>query len=101
MGAPPEFFQQVAQDEGSRIVVGAIALVEVRHIEGGVLEDAGAIAHAEDVIEAERGQVVGPDGQRPLGEGRPRRGPSLGAGTLEASMYRWATAGQIIPRPIR
>jgi len=40
------FIEQVAKDEGVRVVIRAVAFVEVRHIEYRVLEDTGAIAHA-------------------------------------------------------
>ena len=69
-GPPAEFIQQIAQDEGPCVVVRAVAFLEVRHIEYGVLEDAGAIAHAHDVIEPQRRQIVGPAVERPPGKGR-------------------------------
>ena len=39
--AAAEFIQQVAKDKGTRVVVGAISLVEIRHVEDGVLEISG------------------------------------------------------------
>ena len=82
-GLPAQFIQQGAEDERPGVVVGAVAFQEIGHVEQGVLEDAGAVAHAHDVIQPERGQVIGPAGQGPLGESGARNHPPFLAGPLE------------------
>ena len=45
-----EFIEQVAEDVGACVIIGAVTFVEVGHIEDRVLKDSGAIAHAHDMI---------------------------------------------------
>ncbi len=44
--------QQIAQQEGAGVVIGAIALEQVRHVVDRVLEDARAVGHACHVVES-------------------------------------------------
>ena len=51
------FLQQQGEDEGARVVVRAVAFVEIRHVEDRVLKNAGVIAHPKQVIELQRRQL--------------------------------------------
>ena len=82
-GPVSEFIQKIAKDVGASVVIRAIALVEVRHIVDGVLEDAGAITHPHHVIEPWRRQVVRAARQCPTTERSARRCFAVRAGVLE------------------
>ena len=53
-GLTPNFLEQAAEDKGACVVVGAVAFMEVGHVEDCVLKDACGIAHPHDVIEPQR-----------------------------------------------
>ena len=78
-----KFIEEVAEDEGAGVIVGAVAFVEIGDIKDGVLVDAGAVRHAHDVIEAERGQGVGAAAEGPAGEGGAGGGFAIGSSVLE------------------
>ena len=82
-GTAAELAEQVAEDEAPGVVVGAVALLEIRHVEMRVLEDAGTVGHPLDMIEPEGRQVVGTAGEGPVREGGPRLGHAIRAGLLE------------------
>ena len=54
----PQLFQQHGEHEGAGVVVGAVALGEVRHGEDGVLEDAGRVGHPREVVELQLRQLA-------------------------------------------
>ena len=45
----------IAQYKGAGVVINAVAMVKIGHIKDRVLKDTRAIAHAQDVIQTERG----------------------------------------------
>ena len=57
-------FPEQGEEEGAGVVVGAVAVGEVGHGEQGVLQHAGGVTHAQDVIEFELGQARGVLGER-------------------------------------
>ena len=70
MRIAPQLIKEIAEDEGPRIVIGAVAFVKIRHRENGMLEDASAVAHAHDMIQAQGWQIIGPAGESPPGKSR-------------------------------
>ena len=52
--------EQIAEDEGARIVVRAVAFVKIRHVENRVLKNPRAVRHADDLVEPQRWQIVRP-----------------------------------------
>ena len=53
-----QFLQQQRQHQRARVVIRAIAFREIRHREARVLENAGRIAHAEQVIQLQLRQLA-------------------------------------------
>ena len=52
-----EALEEHGKQEGAGVVIGAISVVEPRHGENGVLVDAGAVGHAQEMIEPPGWQV--------------------------------------------
>ena len=52
-----ESLEEHGEQESAGVVVGAIAVVEPRHGENGVLVDTGAVGHAQEMIEPPRRQA--------------------------------------------
>ena len=63
-----QFFQEIAQDERAGVVVGTVAFHEARDVEDRVLEDSRPVAHAHDMVQPQRRQVVRAARERPSGE---------------------------------
>lgn len=82
-GLAAEFVEKVAEDEGAGVVIDAIPFMEIGDVERGVLEDAGAVAHANDVVESQWREVIGSTGQCPTGEGGAGGGFAIDAGVLK------------------
>ena len=95
--------EQHCEDEGPRIVVGAIAFGKIRHAKNGVLKHSGGIGHAREMTRASPQQFP-----RLLIEGvfvaRDFSTPSAAPSVLDNSkerMYICATLLQIMSRPMR
>ncbi len=52
-----ELVERKRQDQGARVVIGAVAFGIVGQVEGGMLQDAGRIGHAQQVGQVHRGQL--------------------------------------------